>query len=245
MIMITGLGRCGTSFMALLFKELGFGMGTRMHISDLNRAGMEFDVGYSINRDIFHYWQRTGKVELDLERKAPYWGCEISLRDRMLRLDNDTPPDRNEGKIEVFKDPRATWSPLIVRAWWEVRKDLKLIIMHRGFKSIIESRRKVSIDYHGIDAHFQDPKRAMRLDEFKQDFADFYTEVLSLNIPHTVLFYPNFFELGPDGVYHKILREAGVNMTKKLPDPHKGFERAWNKVYNKDKVHSFKEVSEQ
>ena len=238
MVIIAGLGRCGTTFMALLFKELGWGMGKRLSVSEHNRAGMEFDVACSINRDLFHYWQRTGKVELGLKRHDPYWEEEISIRDRMLRIDNDTPAHRNEGKVEVFKDPRITWHPLIIRAWWEARQDLRLIIMHRRFEDIIESRRKVSIDYHGTDAHFQDPKRAMRLDEFKTDFADFYTEVLSLDIPHTVLFYPNFFSKGPSWMYHKVFNEAGINMIEKQIDLLR-FEEVWNKVYDKNKVHGF------
>ena len=245
MIIITGLGRCGTTFIATLFKELGFGMGTRLRFSKDLRAGMEFDVAYSISRDIHDYWKRTGKIELDLARKAKYWGCEISLRDRILRLDNDTPSHRNEGTVEVFKDPRVTWSPLVIRAWWEVRQDLRLIIMHRNFEDIIESRARVSRtmgEVKGTDSYFQDPKRAKNLDEFKKDFAEFYTEVLTLGIPHTVLFYPNFFELGPDYVYHKILREAKVNMTEKMPS-HLSFKGVWDKIYDKGKVHNFKEVS--
>jgi len=142
MIIITGLGRCGTSFLTSLFKNLNFGVGRTLRYHEEYKAGMELAPAYAISRDMFtdYICQRddnnveiyTGEVPLDLKVSDDYWEGEVSFREKILRLDNDTPPSRKEGVVEVIKRILVLLGILkIIRAWWEVRKDIKLIILHR------------------------------------------------------------------------------------------------------------------
>jgi hypothetical protein len=80
----------------------------------------------------------------------------------------------------------------------------------------------------------------MRLDEFKIDFADFYTEVLALDIPHTLFFYPTFFNEGPIIAYFKLLEDAEIFMEEEA-NYRVRFENAWHKIYDENKVSDFKE----
>lgn len=237
MIVITGLGRCGTSFLARIFKESGFGMGRVEWYPEL-KAGMEWPPAYSISRDIYTDHLVTGQkvgsdgkrrdvcdgeIPLDRQDYCPYyWHGDISLREKMLSLDRDTPPERNEGIIDVIKDPRITWHPKIIRSWWEARKDLKLIILHRNPEHIITSRE----DSGENKTDFQDPKRGKDLIQFKEDFCDFFTEVLRLGIPYTILFYPNFITYDPMFVHSKLKCELGIDLESKG----KNIREVWNKV---------------
>jgi len=245
MIMITGLGRCGTSFFAQLFKNLGWGVGYTLNFHDELRAGMELIPAYHISRDMFtdHICKNvngveeyTGEVPLDKKiHDDGYWKCDISFREKINRLDFDTPPERNEGHVEVIKDPRITWNPKIIRAWWEVRKDLKLIILHRKPEDVIKSREAIGIKEYGGPQHFWDPKRRKVLREFKEDFSDFMTEVLHWEIPYTLLFYPNFMYYEPSRIKDVIYRDLGVDVESKG----RVFETVWNQLLDKDKISVF------
>lgn len=191
MLFVTGLGRCGTSFLMHFFRDMDFYIGRDNDIDPVKRAGMEFSVCYAITRDMFCEFIEKGKpVNLDWVRDDCYWG-KISLREQMLRFDHDRPIFQKEyrpDRISIFKDPRITWHPEIIRTWWEVRKDIRLIILHRDPKEIIESRN-MCIERGADD--MADPKRDIRLDEFKIDFCDFMTEVMRLDIPYRLFYYPN------------------------------------------------------
>ena len=248
MIIITGLGRCGTSFFLNLFKESGFGVGNGLSFSDELRAGMEFAPAYSISRDMFtdHICQRdpvtdaeiyTGTIPIDLKIDSSYWEEEISFRDKILRLDNDTPPQKNDGFIEVIKDPRITWNPKIIRAWWEVRKDIKLIILHRKPEDVIRSREEAGVRVDNNPNSFQDPKRRKDLRQFKEDFSDFMTEILKLEIPYTLFFYPNFMHYDSSLIYSRLFNTLDIDMTKYG----KVFNEVWNSLLNKDMISNFEE----
>jgi hypothetical protein len=233
MIVITGLGRCGTSLMAMVFQELGFGMGKHgMSYGIRRRAGLEWAPAYAISRDMWdEYLRRGNPIDLYEEVNALYWG-KISLRDRILRIDTDTPPERKEGTVELFKDPRMTWHPEIIKHWWEVRKDLRLIILHRKPENIIASRAQVAIDNWGSDAHFQDPKRGMDVKQFYDDYKGFVHMVKVLGIPHVIWNYPDFVKYPKNEMLdHLKGMEVAVNVT-----PEK-FQAAWDTVFDKDKVH--------
>lgn len=240
MIIITGLGRCGTSFLTCIFKEAGFGVGNQYGWHHDVKAGMELNVAYAISRDMFtdHICQKdpetgeevyTGEIPLDEKTYCPYyWHREISFREKILSLDRDTPPERNEKVVEIFKDPRITWHPKIIRAWWEVRKDLKLIILHRKPENVIRSREDVGENKND----FLDPKRGKHLNQFKEDFCDFMTEVLRLGIPYTIFFYPNFVTYDPTFVNSKLIHELGIDLESKG----ESIREIWDTVYDPDKV---------
>lgn len=188
MLIVAGLGRCGTSFMMKFLEKSGFYLGKNISWNNQMRAGYEFAPAYAINRDLYTDFICKGReIDLDEEIETPYWG-KISYKERILRFDKDDVKERPQGgKIQAIKDPRFTWHPLLIRCWWSVRKDLKLLILHRNFKEVNESRKK-------LGEGGQDPKteRIDNLDQYRIDFADFITEVMALGIPFETLFFPNF-----------------------------------------------------
>lgn len=238
MIIITGLGRCGTSFFIDVFKDCGFGVGRSLKWSPSLNAGLELAPAYAISRDMYtDYLRKDMEIDLDRKVKDQYWGRKISFREKILGLDRHTPTERNEGLVEVIKDPRVTWHPKIIRKWFEVRQDLKLIILHRKPEHIIKSREKYGLSGSGSIEKFKDPKRSKRLHQFKEDFSDFITEVLRLEIPHLLLFYPNFMFYDPLLLHSKIFNYIGVDMGSKG----KNFTRIWIEKLDESKITKFED----
>ena len=180
MIIITGLGRCGTSILTKYLGECGFGLGNNINWHDQVRAGLELSTAYTITQEMWNHYCKAGKpIDLDYNYRGRYWDC--TYREAINRVDKD---ETKQGKIDIIKDPRITWNPELIEAWWAVRQDIKLIVCHRDIKSVYNSRKSLPVQY-------DDPKRR-EVDEYKIDMADFYTKVLELDIPHVNLFYPRF-----------------------------------------------------
>jgi hypothetical protein len=191
MFIITGLGRCGTSILMKYLREVGFGLGKNVSWNEEMRAGLELSTAYSLNQRMWMGFSKNGNpIDLDRVPTGDYWVGK-SFRECILSVDND----ERQGKVDVFKDPRFTWHPDLIEAWWEVRKDIKLIICHRDIEQIYKSRK--ALNNTGQD----DPKRAVHpsnpeveLPRYKIDFADFFTKVLEIGIDYELLFFPKFLE---------------------------------------------------
>jgi len=188
---ITGLGRCGTSILMKYLGEVGFGLGKNVNWNKEMRAGLELSTAYSLNQRMWDGFSKNGKpIDLDHVFSGDYWK-QLSFREAILAVDKD----ERQGKVDVFKDPRFTWHPDLIEAWWNVRKDIKLIICHRDIDQIYKSRK--ALNNTGQD----DPKRAVHpsnteveLPRYKIDFADFFTKVLEIGIDYELLFFPKFLE---------------------------------------------------
>jgi len=189
MFIITGLGRCGTSILIKYLGEVGFGLGRNVNWNSEMRAGLELSTSYSINQRMWQKFSKNGNpIDLEQVNTGDYWVGK-SFRECILSVDKD----ERQGKVDVIKDPRFTWHPDLIEAWWEVRKDIKLIICHRDIEQIYKSRK--SLNNTGQD----DPKRAVHpsnpeieLPRYKCDFADFFTKVLEIGINYELLFFPDF-----------------------------------------------------
>lgn len=181
MVIITGLGRCGTSILTKYLKEIGYGIGKNVNWYPKIRAGYELSSFYPIVDDLYQYYCRKGKkINLNDKINWNYWQGK-SYREALKLVDKD----HRQGQVDIVKDPRITWHPDIIEAIWEARKDIKLIICHRDMKAIHESRLNLPEQFH-------DPKPRIEVSDYQVDFAEFYTRVLKLDIPHKVLFFPNF-----------------------------------------------------
>jgi len=176
MILVTGLGRCGTSVLMKYLKEVKFCIGFNYRWYNIIRAGYELREATGINVSL---WQKNSKpINLDdniLDSRGRAF--EKTYREAINQVDDD-------GFIEVIKDPRLTWHPDIIETWWAARQDIKLIICHRDIESVMKSR-------NALPREFADPKGRTLL-QYKEDFADFFTKVLQLGIPYEILFFPNF-----------------------------------------------------
>lgn len=180
MVIVTGLGRCGTSILMKYISEVGLGVGKNVNWHKIARAGMELSTAYTLTHDLYHLFIREGKpINLDTPALGDYWS-PLTYREAIEKVDKDP----RQGSVQVFKDPRLTWHPDLIRAWWSVRQDFKLIICHRKPEDVYKSRKELPPQY-------DDPKRR-ELIEYKIDFEEFFTTVLELGIPYRTLYFPNF-----------------------------------------------------
>jgi hypothetical protein len=177
---ITGLGRCGTSILTKFLGSVGFGLGKNVHWHDEARAGLELSPAYSLNVDMYNKFCKQGiPIDIDDEPFGDYWKGH-TFRSAINSIDKD----ERQGKVDIVKDPRFTWDGGLIAAWWEARKDIKLIICHRLVSSIYNSRKN-------LPEKWDDPKRS-RIEQYYEDFGKFMDMVLYKNIPHTIFHYPSF-----------------------------------------------------
>lgn len=216
MILITGLGRCGTSILTKYLKEVGIGIGVNVNWHENVRAGYELTTFYTLTHDLYHRFCKVKEpIDLDVECWGDYWEGR-TYRQALQEVDKD----ERQGDVQIVKDPRVTWHPDIIEAIHEARDgDIRLIICHRKIENVMRSRKSLPENY-------DDPKPRKVLDEYKIDFADFYTKVLELNIEHINVFFPNFLLDFPKTYWQ--LTNIGL--------PHnfqKGYE-IWGNIINKD-----------
>jgi hypothetical protein len=181
MIIITGLGRTGTTALSSFFLNMGYSLGDVLYWEKVD-AGLELREGYRINIEMYEAIKK---------------GETLSQFDDRI----------NALKVDVFKDPRFTWHPDIIRHWCSVRKDIKLIVTHRRISDIIMSR--ISADQN-VDYDFLDPKRKNDYEMFQQDFEAFMTEIMHGTTPYCILIYDKFLN-DYEGTYKK-LRGIGIEM---------------------------------
>lgn len=214
MVIITGLGRCGTSILTKYLGEIGFGLGQNVSWNKDIRAGMELSTAYTINHDFYHRYLKEGKeINLDDEAWGDYWKG-FTYRDVINAIDKDT----RQGHVDIIKDPRITWHPDIIKTWYEVRQDIKIIICHRNINDIMKSRLS-------LPKAFNDPKPRKKIEDYQIDFSEFYTRVLEIGIDHKILFFPNF--LGEFGVVWNILQNMFNNP---LLDKFEKGKNIWNEL---------------
>jgi len=121
MLLITGLGRCGTSVLTLFYKNLGYNVGCGSW-SDERNAGLEDARVQLIHAYYYSFGERGEATKVRT--------CLSKLRD-----------------CDVLKDPRIAWAPGVLRLWQDVyRSDLKIIVLDRDFAQI-----KLSRDHMGVD----------------------------------------------------------------------------------------------
>lgn len=119
MIIITGVGRCGTSLMAKFLKESGLDIGSDKWYKKVN-AGYENKETLQINTELINHYVKDYKIDFN----------EIKERIRALEFD-------------AVKDPQFLTDSRIIKTWHEARQDLKIIFMYRNPYKVVESMKKV------------------------------------------------------------------------------------------------------
>lgn len=118
MVIITGVGRCGTSLLARFCNELGLMDSFGIWYNSVN-AGGESAEAISIN-------QRLIKAKLN----------------NIFVLSSQIRRDVNNIKGKVIKDPRFLIDPDIINKWYLVNSNIKVIYLYRDFEKIVESSKK-------------------------------------------------------------------------------------------------------
>jgi hypothetical protein len=186
MLVITGLGRCGTSFLAKVLLAMNYRGGKNMHWHGNVNAGYELSTVYSLNHDMyFVHLHHHKRINLDMICLGDYWGeggYGYTYREAIQNFDKDP----IQGPVQFIKDPRFMWHPEIIKAWWSVRKDLRFMILHRNFEDVRQSRSVLPEEY-------DDSKRGSKsVIPYKEDFADCITAMLDMGIPFKIQMFPNY-----------------------------------------------------
>jgi len=190
MIIITGIGRSGTSLIAEFFRQMGFDIGT-VSWNKNTIAGNEDVDTLLINKQI-------------LKGKIP--------KTDIINL-----------KRDVVKDPLFVSDRSIIRAWCALRKDIRVIYMHRDFEAIAASQKRHPNMYTPAYRCFPD------LMEIKE--REFLKELHKLNVPHAVLSFPN---LNPEDIIHAI-KHIHPPMAQSI-DWSKGL-KVWLNLLDQNKIH--------
>jgi hypothetical protein len=129
MLIITGTGRCGTSLLAQLCRELGYDKG----------------IGGGWDKSINAGWESRECVEINDRIN------ELGRQRRLAEaLEGDLAAKIMAFKPRVVKDPRFVRHPGVMRVWATLRKDLRVVISHREVRAAVRSSREAffsSIDY--------------------------------------------------------------------------------------------------
>jgi len=213
MVIITGIGRCGSSLVASFLEEMDFNIGNTVWC-DKRKAGKEDGPAVMVNSVLSHVLSAGMKFN-EGDIKASIEGiC---------------------GNRDAIKDPRFTWHPEIIRIWHDVFPDIKVLILLRDFEDSLKSRRLVTEQYPDITWRATDNN--IKAKQLKVEFADFFHKVYELRIPSMVMRYPDFV-LG-DSSYEEMY--FSLNCLGLEFDYSHGYE-VWNGLINRDLVSSFKGI---
>lgn len=118
MIIVTGIGRCGTSMMAKFLKEAGMNIGADRWYEPIN-AGLENRQTLDINNRIINKYVKGQDINMHHVRG-----------------------DIAELHYDAVKDPQFLVTSKVIETWWETRQDLKVVFMERNPLDIVDSIRK-------------------------------------------------------------------------------------------------------
>jgi len=119
MIVVTGVGRCGTSVMIKWLKACGLKIGADKWFEVVN-AGLENKHTLQINQSLIRHFLKGEKVN-------------------MYHVKGDI----DELNLDAVKDPQFLSDVRLIETWWEVRQDLEIVLMTRDPEEIVKSVYKV------------------------------------------------------------------------------------------------------
>jgi hypothetical protein len=239
MIIITGLGRSGTSAVARLYQELGFDPGGAW-FPEMN-AGLEDHAIVRLNegvvkglgigvpeRELPAAWERIPEsIRRAGRRRFQILHETFSLRPevRWERFDSTVgrygPALREAARTRpVAKDPRFAWTLGVWAAAGAVLDHVVLCM--RDLDAVVRSRVRVGRD---------DPQRATRSKNaliYKLGLC--LSAIHEWRLPHSVLRFPDFVN-DPEGLYR----------TLPFPEPvtEEAFRAAFDHVIHRDQVHDW------
>lgn len=192
MLIITGLGRSGTSCLAGFCERLGL-MSDNKWFDSIHAGGENEEV------------TRINHAIRDAYRKRRF-----SAEDFRERIQAISEP--------VVKDPRFTWTcPVLLPAWLEARDDLRFLISHRDFKSVVASKTATR-------------SSSLRWTlECKWVFAKFLLRLSDLNVPFYVIKFPDYLD-----DYERVY--GALSTFGRLDIDYSEGEKQWNEWIDRSKI---------
>lgn len=197
MIVITGPGRSGTSFLADLYRNLRFDPGGGWQ--DTIRAGREQKDVVAINSAIMEELNvpRAGRAEIGEQR----WD---SISEQAARYSAQM---RSIAEAwEVVKDPRFTWT---LRAWLEAGAKIDhVVVTLRPIKDVVQS---------AVHAGMAKPTREDATNVMSSHMmfriGCLLTTLGEYQVPHTTLSFPAYLS-DPEQLYRSLVFPRPVKYSK-------------------------------
>lgn len=169
MIIVTGIGRSGTSVLMDYAKAI------RSNVGDISwvhkyEAGNEHPKVSNINAGFRAMWLKgmTGKEKAER--------LEV-LKESIRNLET-------QSELEVIKDPQFVGMPEILTYWHKALKEkIRIIYCHRDFEDIVESQRRIP--------EMTAPVYRNHPDLIAAKVTEFRDEVERLKIPMTTISFPD------------------------------------------------------
>jgi hypothetical protein len=212
-LIITGMGRSGTSLMAQFCRLLGFDPGGYMEPGGAEsiNAGMEDPPLTWLNDEIEMEMRQKGQVTVS------HFAARIRRYDR-----------------GVVKDPRflGPWGRggALLDVWWTCRQDLRLLVLTRAPSDVVKSWQAHATCFK---AHLVDERGSTLSSEelalrVEQTATDFFSVAYQLGVPFRQLQFPDFiheFDVVYDHLVDfaglKVQRSSALATWKSLVDPKK------------------------
>lgn len=121
MILVTGVGRSGTSVMIQALRLAGLSVSQKGNYYEKFRAGYEDPEAVTINQSFLKHMH----MDLSLEHVNFH-------KQRIQDLD-----------LDAVKDPLFVAHPSIIQNWWKARQDLQIIYCRRSPSDIVKSQYRV------------------------------------------------------------------------------------------------------
>lgn len=160
MILVCTIGRSGSSFLMKFLSECEVDIGTDQWFDTFN-AGLEHRDVCSINAELISHLIKGKNIN-----HYRVWADIYDL------------------KLPVYKDPQFLMHPMIIKNWWTVRQDIKIVYLYRNHEAIAESQKKIPAWTCPVYRCF--PEMMAKQEK------DFLRQVNLLNIPIEVFKFPNF-----------------------------------------------------
>lgn len=196
MVIITGVGRCGTSLLAKVCKMSGLITNFGNWYEAYN-AGGEHTKSIQIN-------ERIIRAKVKNEQLFAY-----ELRDDIESIDDI-----------MFKDPRFLYEPDIIKTWYAIRSDIKILYLYRDPNAIVASSKAAPL--------LNSPNFRNHKDLILKNHNQFLINIKKLGIEYRVLHFPSFID-AYDKVYDDICHLTQMCSLS--------FRENWDKVVNKKLVH--------
>lgn len=198
MIVITGPGRSGTSFLAALYRSLKFDPGGGWR--DDVRAGYEEFETVKINDEL------CKRLSVQFGTPRPPFGSE--RWDLVPALAESFGPEMRDlsTRWEVVKDPRFCWT-LPVWAMAEARIDHVVVTLRRVDDVVASGQHAGMANAEDL----QDVNKRCSTVMFR--VGALLTALREYQLPHTVLMFPDYLA-DPERLYHQLVFPGPVTKRK-------------------------------
>ncbi len=183
MLIITGTGRCGTSLLAQLCRELGYERGIAGGWDQEINAGWENRDCVQINNKLHELYQQRRLQEA---------------------LEGELAEQIKDFKPKVVKDPRFVRHPGVLRTWATLRQDLRVVIPYRDIRATVRSSREVfatRIDW------WRTTSEGEQIARLHADLLNAVQVMCELRVPFRFVYFPEILTDYPQ--VHEALSQFG------------------------------------